>query len=346
VLDPPTWRFTTGQTRLLFIGRDNQNHDQLMSITPAGGTLTALTQEPFGVWDYSVSTDGSAIVYAAMRQDGGSDLVTIAPDGRGRRKVLDCPQAMCNGAAWFPDGKRLVYERHTLPAPGAFPAPGRLWLLNLETGQTEPVFQDSQKLGFGPHVSPDGQWLAYFAPSEQAVQLYRLSDGRNLMVPSQMGEPPAWSPRGDAVAMSNILFMGERTAVHLFRVDVDSNSVTDISVAPNAVVPNAGDENVDDGAPDWSPDGEWIAFRRRSPAAAMSAQIWVMRRDGTQARQLTDDEYYDHSGPTWSPDGRTLAIQRFPLDELNASPGIWRLDVATGQLRELVTPGTRPTWLP
>jgi len=297
------------------------------------------------VWDYALSTDGSAIVYAAMRQDGGSDLVTIAPDGRGRRKLLDCPQAMCNGAAWLPDGKRLVYERHTLPAPGAFPAPGRLWMLNLETGQTEPVFQDAHKLGFGPHVSPDGLWLAYFSPSEQAVQVYRLSDGRNLMAPSQMGEPPVWSPSGDAVAMSDILFMGERTAVHLFRVDVESSGVTDISVEPAGVVPNASDTNVADGAPDWSPDGEWIAFERKSPAA-MSAQIWVMRRDGAQARQLTDDEHYDHSAPTWSPDGRTLAIQRFFAQDINASPGIWLLDVATGQLRELISPGTRPVWLP
>ncbi len=349
VLDPPTWRFTTGQTRLLFLGRDDKNHDQLtlalparasVSITPAGGTPTALTQEPFGVWDYAVSTEGSAIVYAAMRQDGGSDLVIIEPDGRGRRKLLDCPQAMCNGAAWFPDGRQLVYERHTLPAPGAFPAPGRLWRLNLDTGQTEPVFQDSQKLGFGPHISTNGQWLAYFAPGEQAVQLYHLREGRTLMVPSQMGEPPVWSPRSDAVAMSDLLFMGERTAVHLFRVDVESSGVTDVSGAENVSgVPN------DDGAPDWSPDGEWIAFRHKSPAA-MTAQIWVMRRDGTQARKLTDDESHFHYAPTWSPDGRTLAIQRFPLDDLLASPGIWLLDVATGQLRELVSPGTRPSWLP
>lgn len=167
------------------------------------------------------------------------------------------------------------------------------------------------------------------------MQLYRLSDGRNLMAPSQMGEPPVWSPHGEAVAMSDILFMGERTAVHLFRVDLGSSGVTDIS----------GDENVNDGALDWSPDGEWITLRRKSPAAAMSAQIWVMRRDGTQARQLTDDKRYFHSAPTWSPDGHTLAIQRVRLEGVNVSPGIWLLDVTTGHLRELITPGTRPTWL-
>ena len=43
---------------------------------------------------------------------------------------------------------------------------------------------------------------------------------------------------------------------------------------------------------------------------------------------------------------RALVIQRFPLEGVNVSPGIWLLDVATGHLRELVSPGTRPTWLP
>jgi TolB protein len=211
----------------------------------------------------------------------------------------------------------------------------------MTTGKTEPVFQDTQALGFGAHLSPNGQWLAYFSPSDQAVQIYNLNGSRNLMIPSQMGEPPVWSPRSDAVAMSDILFMGERTAVHLFRVDLESSSVTDISAAPND-----GDGNVDDGAPDWSLDGEWIAFRRQSPAPAMSAQIWVMRRDGTQARPLTNDERYYHAAPMWSPDGRHLVFQRFSLQGVYAQPGIWLIDMETGSLRELATPGNRPTWLP
>jgi TolB protein len=107
-----------------------------------------------------------------------------------------------------------------------------------------------------------------------------------------------------------------------------------------------GDENVADVSPVWSPDGQWIAFSRKSPAAATTAQIWVMRRDGSQARVLTNDADFYSSAPAWSPDGHHLVFQRFSLQGVNAQPGIWLIDMETGSLRELATPGNRPTWLP
>jgi Tol biopolymer transport system component len=336
VLAPPTWHFRTGQMRILYVGGGQPDRDQLMVVPLEGGQPVTLTQEPFGIWDYALSNDGTAIVYAAMRQDGGSDLMLMSPDGSGRKQLLACPQAACNGAAWFPDGRRLVYERHNLPAAGSSPGPGRLWWLDMNAGKTEPVFQDAQALGFGAHLSPDGQWLAYFSPSDQAVQVYSLNGSRNLMIPSQQGEPPVWSPQGDALGMNDIQFRGEHVAVHLYRADLDTNAITDLT----------GDEDVDDGSPAWSLDGQWIAFRRKSPAVAMTAHIWVMRRDGSQAHALTDDADFYDSAPAWSPDGRYLAFQRILLQGVYAQPEIWLIDVATGSLRQLAASGSRPTWLP
>lgn len=52
--------------------------------------------------------------------------------------------------------------------------------------------------------------------------------------------------------------------------------------------------------PDWSADGEQLAF-------AMRGDIWVIPAGGGTARALTEGPGY-HSEPAWSPDGSTLAL--------------------------------------
>jgi Tol biopolymer transport system component len=38
------------------------------------------------------------------------------------------------------------------------------------------------------------------------------------------------------------------------------------------------------GHPEWSPDGSWVAFRSD---VSGDSQIWIMRADGTRVRMLT-----------------------------------------------------------
>jgi Tol biopolymer transport system component len=54
----------------------------------------------------------------------------------------------------------------------------------------------------------------------------------------------------------------------------------------------------------WSPDGNWIAFARETgankpPGQDSSADIYVMRADGTDIRRLVGVEDFDH-WPSWA----------------------------------------------
>jgi TolB protein len=51
-----------------------------------------------------------------------------------------------------------------------------------------------------------------------------------------------------------------------------------------------------DSEPVWSPDGQWIAFTRTAikPSDSEQMDIWIMKSDGTEQRQLTFNQSISH----------------------------------------------------
>jgi TolB protein len=327
----------TSPPRILYIGWEGEGLNQLYTIQPDGSNQKRLTEEPRGVHDYAISPDGKQIVYSADNEQGGADLWQIDSRGGNRRQLLACPDAACTQPVWSPDGRRLIYERRNIPAPGAPPGPPRLWWLDSQTGDTLAVFQDSQWLGLGARFSPDGRWLSYIAPVNQEIQAYNLLTGESVIIPSKSGEPATWSPDSAGLLVSEILFEGERFSTHLFHADLATATLTNLS-----------GETLDtnDGLPVYSSDGERIAFTRKKPRAPMGKQLWIMPADGGEATAVTADADIHYGNPDWSADGQQIVMQGYRLAEPNAQPQLWLVTLATGELQLLTTPGLKPAWLP
>ncbi|MFP4501137.1 MAG: TolB family protein [Candidatus Hydrogenedentota bacterium] len=98
-----------------------------------------------------------------------------------------------------------------------------------------------------------------------------------------------------------------------------------------------------DGAPRWSPDGEWLAF---STQAEGGAGIYVVRHDGAQGRMLSHARRWNHH-PRWSPDGKRLAYAASNAMDLDQVAVVYDIEADA----ETVWGGgrtglLRPVWLP
>ncbi len=86
--------------------------------------------------------------------------------------------------------------------------------------------------------------------------------------------------------------------------------------------------------PDWSPDGDEIAF-------TMAGEIWVAGADGTAAHRVArcDSPCADLDGPAWSPDGSSIAFSRIDdlVDGQAVASLIQAVDLTTGTVATLAT---------
>ncbi len=84
----------------------------------------------------------------------------------------------------------------------------------------------------------------------------------------------------------------------------------------------------------WSPDGKWIAFKRRVRRHKRPA-IFLMNADGTNIRQLTEDDGSDIGRVSFSPDGKSIVFNRIVRIDNREKYSITVLNIETGKMKEI-----------
>jgi len=91
--------------------------------------------------------------------------------------------------------------------------------------------------------------------------------------------------------------------------------------------------------PRFSPDGEWISF---TSDAGGGDNIWVMRPDGSEARQVTDESFRLLNNAVWTPDSRSIVARKHFTSRRSLGAGeMWLYDVQHGGVGVQLT--ERPT---
>lgn len=180
----------------------------------------------------------------------------------------------------------------------------------------------SRVVGRPSQTAAEGKEI-YFADYDGA-NTTRFTVNRSLNL------SPSWSPTGDLLAYTSY-----------------ASGFPDIYVANLAEPgrplqrPAAGSERVQNQLAAWSPDGAMLAFTSNR-AGPGNSDIWVVNRDGSGLRNLTNNPAMDWA-PAWSPSGQQIA---FASDRAGGKH-LYVMSVnGTGLQRLVDLEIDRPTWSP
>jgi TolB protein len=250
----------------------------------------------------SYSPDGRRLMsntaYAGIFKN---DILVMNPDGTDRRLIFEHPTDSALAPVWSPAGDRIAFALGSFFAAGRDGASAHLAIIAADGSGLRLLTSGTANYGF-PSWSPDGRRIVARLIGTGFKNLVIIDVATGAVSPLTSGFQndnfPAWSPKGD-----RILFTSDRDGDwELYTIAPDGKDLKRLTNSPG-----------NDAHATWSHDGNWIAFasaragfRDEMPVGEGGGQgagdIFVMRWDGSDVRQLTDDAF-EEATPAFAPSG-------------------------------------------
>lgn len=236
------------------------------------------------------------------------DSTLMLTEGNGpAKKLMESKDELIIAPQWSPSGDAIIFGIGKFSAFLDFAIGAKkpleatnggaqVAIINADGSGFRKITSGANNNGFAAY-SPDAKRIVYrtMGPDGDGLRIMNLQDRSVTTLTMDYDNFPAWSPRGDLIAFVRKV----NGDFDVFTVRADGKDVRQLTRAKG-----------NDAHPAWSPDGEKIVFTTtrmgfKDEALYTSApqpygELFVMRYDGTQLEQLTDNQWED-GGATWQP---------------------------------------------
>jgi TolB protein len=250
---------------------------------------------------------GRRYVATSLNANFRDTTLTVTEGDGPPKKLLESKDELILAPTWSPRGDAIIFGLGKFAAFLDFtlgtnkpidPTNGgaQLAMINADGSGLRKITSGANNNGFAAY-SPDGKRIVYrtMGPDGEGLRIMNMEDRSVTALTAGYDNFPAWSPRGDLIA-----FMRKVNGdFDIFTVRPDGKDVRQLTHSKG-----------NDAHPAFSPDGEKIMFSStrmgfKDEALYTSApqpygELFVMRYDGTQEQQLTDNQW-EEAGPAWQP---------------------------------------------
>jgi Tol biopolymer transport system component len=226
-----------------------------------------------------------------------ASVSVMNPDGSERKKIFQRKDGAALVPTWSPDCEWVAFGFGTFFGGRGF-APANLRMVKADGSENREVTTGKANVGF-PAWSPDGSTLLYRVWGDETnreargLRALKLADNSVSVVTTDWDNFPFYSPSGDRVVFTRRMPDAD---FEVFTMKPDGSDVLRLTTTRGA-----------DAHATWSNDGREIWFESSrtgfkdeatlyDTSPQPYAQVFLMNRDGSNVRQLTDSKWEDSMG--------------------------------------------------